>query len=147
MTSSTSATLNDLIQVLNDGEAFYADAASKPELSAYRSLFQRMARTKQSIANDLKTQVASHGEKPSKSGTVFGTLRAKYTELRANFGHDQAKVYVAQLEQAEDAILESFESHLKDTDNAEVRAIITRYMPEVLSAHNEMRDLKVRLAA
>jgi len=29
----------------------------------------------------------------------------------------------------------------------EVRAILTRHMPEVLSAHNEMRDLKLRLAA
>lgn len=147
MTSKTSATLNDLIEVLNDGESFYTEAASKPELSAYRSLFQRMARTKQAIAGDLKAQVASHGDNPADGGTFFGTLRAKYTELRSSFGSDKAKVYVDQLEQAEDSILEAFESHIKDTDNAEVRAILTRYMPEVLSAHNEMRDLKMRLAA
>jgi len=147
MKSDASGTLNDLIQVLNDGETFYSEAAVKNELAAYKGLFQRMARTKQSIANDLKTQVASHGDTPADSGTMFGSLRAKYTELRSSFGTNPAKVYVDQLEEVEDSILEAFESHLKDTDNAEVRTIITRYMPEVLNSHNEMRDLKLRLAA
>jgi len=147
MTSNSSDTLNDLIQLLNDGQAFYTEAAAKKELGAYRGLFERMARTKQAIAGDLKAQVASHGDAVKTSGTIFGSLRTKYTELRASLGKNPEKVYVAELEQAEDAILEAFESHLKDTDNMEVRAIITRHMPEVLSAHNEMRDLKVRLAA
>jgi len=147
MTSHASDTLNDLIQLLNDGEAFYMEAAAKKELGTYRSLFERMARTKQVIASDLKAQVTSHGDAVKRDGTIFGGLRTKYTELRASFGKNPVKVYVGELEQAEDAILEAFESHLKETDNTEVRAILTRHMPEVLSAHNEMRDLKVRLAA
>ena len=64
MTKTTSS-LNELIEVLNDGVSFYEDASKKSENAGYAALFTRMASTKRSIAADLKAQVALHGETPA----------------------------------------------------------------------------------
>jgi uncharacterized protein (TIGR02284 family) len=143
----TAAKLKDLIELLHDGEKFYADAAQNVTLVAYAGLFQRMSRTKRAIANELSSQVASFGETAPEGGTVFGSLRKLYTELRAGMSTDSEAVYVAQLEQTEDRIIEAFRSEITTSDNAEVRRIAERYYPEVKRAHDEMRDLKHRIAA
>jgi len=144
---NASATLNDLIELLHDGEKFYAEAAEKVKTPAYQSLFQRMARTKQAIAADLAVHVAAHGEKASNDGTLAGTMRKAYTEVRAKLGKDAEAVYVAQLEQTEDRILEAFRDQLSSDSSVEVRGVVERYYPEVKRAHDEMRELKHRLAA
>jgi uncharacterized protein (TIGR02284 family) len=146
MTSKTSSTLNELIQLLHDGETFYNDAAQKVGMP-YRDLFQRMARIKVAIASELAVHVTGHGDTPSESGTVMGKLRKSYADLRASIGKNPEKVYVAQLEETEDRILEAFRSHLKDSDITEVRNILTRHLPEVQKTHDEMRALKINLAA
>ena len=91
--------------------------------------------------------VTSHGEKVPEGGTVFGALRKLYADVRASMGSDAEAVYVAQLEQTEDRILEAFRKELTMSENAEVRRIAERHYPEVKRAHDEMRELKHRLAA
>lgn len=146
MTNETSSTLNELIQLLHDGETFYKDASQKVG-APYRDLFQRMARIKSAIAAELATHVTGQGDKPSESGTLMGALRKAYADLRAGLGQNPEKVYVAQLEETEDRILEAFHNHIKDSEITEVRAALTRHLPEVEKAHNEMRALKLNLAA
>src|SRR6185436_175744 len=135
MTSKTSSTLNELIQLLNDGETFYNEASGKVG-APYRDLFLRMARIKHAIGSELATHVVGHGDTPSESGTVMGTLRKSYADLRASMGKNPEKVYVAQLEQTADRILEAFKSQIKDSDITEVRATLTRHLPEVQRMHD-----------
>ena len=52
--SSASATINDLIEVLEDGTKFYQEALTKVSRPDLRSLFGRMATTKAAIASDLR---------------------------------------------------------------------------------------------
>ena len=54
-------TLNDMIEVLNDGRTFYEEAAIEVKRADLKTLFVRMARIKQSIANDLRTAVVANG--------------------------------------------------------------------------------------
>ncbi|MEO8670797.1 MAG: PA2169 family four-helix-bundle protein [Tahibacter sp.] len=145
--TATTSTLKELIELLHDGEEFYSEAASKVQVPAYSNLFQRLARTKAAIAKDLSVHVTSHGEKVPESGTVFGALRKFYTDIRASIGTDAEGVYVGQLEQTEDRILDAFRKVVTESDNNEVRQIAERYYPEVKRAHDEMRELKHRLAA
>jgi len=144
---TTTSTLKELIELLHDGESFYTDAASKVKIPAYANLFLRLARTKGSIARDLAVHVAAQGETAPEGGTVFGALRKFYTDIRASIGTDAESVYVGQLEQTEDRILEAFRKEVTTSDNAEIRLIAERYYPEVKRAHDEMRELKQRLAA
>ena len=41
---TTSSNLKDLIELLNDGEKFYSEAADRVKIPAYANLFRRMAR-------------------------------------------------------------------------------------------------------
>lgn len=140
--NKTTTSLNELIEVLNDGVKFYADAAVTTSNGIYKNLFQRMASTKRAIVADLKAEVAYHGEKPSDDGTLAGALRQTYTELTAKLSDKPDAKYVDQLEQSEDRILHAFQDALTLSDKAEVRQIAQNYLPEIKRMHNEMHDLK-----
>src|SRR5450432_387544 len=56
MTTDT-ATLKDLVEVLNDGKNFYETAASGVELPQFKQIFSQMARTKAAMANDFKAMI------------------------------------------------------------------------------------------
>ncbi|MDC8012488.1 PA2169 family four-helix-bundle protein [Tahibacter soli] len=145
--STTTSKLNDLIELLNDGENFYTEAAAKVKLPAYKNLFLRMATIKRAVSADLASHVAAHGGDVASGGTVFGSLRKMYADVRASMTKDSEAVYVAQLEQTEDRILEAFRDELNDDESLEVRRLAERHYPELKRAHDEMRDLKHRLAA
>jgi uncharacterized protein (TIGR02284 family) len=144
---STSSNLKDLVELLNDGEKFYVEAAGKVKIPAYANLFQRMASQKRAIANDLAARLAAMGESAPEGGTMLGSLRKFYTDVRASMSKDSETVYVAQLEQTEDRILEAFRDDLTQSDDLELRRIAERHYPDLKRTHDEMRDLKRRLAA
>ena len=140
-------TLNDLIEVLEDGAKFYNEAAGKVSRTDLRALFGRMATTKGAIASDLKTLVMSKGEKPAQKGTVGGSLRKAFADVRASFSSDKDYAYIAELEQIEDRILREFRDAVEKSDDPGVRGIAQRYLPEVTRDHATMRDLKHSRAA
>lgn len=145
-TETDTATLNDLIEVLNDGKSFYEEAALKvrPDLA---TIFVRMARTKGAIASDLKAQVASSGETPAQSGTFAGAIRKLYADVRTSLASDAEAEYVAQLEDFEDRILHSFRKAVENSEDANVRTIAQRHLPDVKRDHDDMRALKQIQAA
>lgn len=140
-TETDTSTLNDLIDVLEDGRNFYADAATKVERGDLKALFERMARTKTAIANDLKNKVVFSGKEPSE-GSFAGSMRKTYADMKASLVKDTQAEYVAQLEEFEDRILHEFRDAIEHTDDTEVRAIAAKYMPEVRRDHDEMKALK-----
>lgn len=140
-TDTDTSTLNDLIDVLEDGRNFYADAATKVERADLKALFERMARTKTAMVNDLKNKVVFSGKEPS-DGSFAGSVRKAYADMKASLVSDTQAEYVAQLEEFEDRILDEFRDAIENTDDPEVRAIAAKYMPEVRRDHDEMKALK-----
>jgi len=145
--STDTATLNDMIQVLNDGKKFYEEAVGEVKRTDLKALFSRMARIKGAIASDLRTAVVANGGKPSEGGTFAGALRKAYAEVATKLSSDKDYTYIAQLEEFEDRILKAFKDAQSKSDDQGVRTIAERYMPEVLRDHNEMCGLKHAKAA
>lgn len=141
------ATLNDLIEVLQDGKKFYEEASAKVTRTDLRALFGRMATTKGAIVNDLKTAVVARGDQPSSEGSFAGSIRKMYSEMHARLSSDKNHAYIADLEQFEDRILHAFQDAAQKSDDAGVRTIAQRYMPEISRDHAQMRDLKHAKAA
>lgn len=135
------ATLNDLIEVLNDGKSFYEEAAEHVHADL-AAVFRRMAQTKAAIADDLSGKVLSRGDQPSSGGTFSGTMRTLYAEVRTALASDEDAAYIEQLEEFEDRILGAFKKAVEDTDDAGVRDIANRYLPDVTRDHNDMRAMK-----
>jgi len=136
------ATLNDMIEVLNDGKKFYEEAATQVNRADLGTLFGRMARTKQAIASDLRTAVVAQGVEPAEGGSLAGALRTAYAEIRTKLSSHKDYEYVVQLEEFEDRILAAFNNAVSESGDEAVRTIAERYIPEVTRDHNEMKTLK-----
>lgn len=136
------ASLNDIIGVLDDGRDFYEDAARQIAHTDTRELFERMAHTKQAIVEELRTRVVERGERPADHGTLRGTVRRAYAELRVRLSRDPEAEYIAQLEAFEDRIVHAFQDVIFDSDDADVRSIVLKYMPSVARDHGDMAALK-----
>lgn len=134
--------LQDLVQVTRDSQSFYHDAAKETNDPRLRDVFNRMATAKSGLINALSGTLVSLGETPASSGTVAGNLRKAYADARAVFSKDDDKIYVGQLEETEDRILEHFEDALAKTDSANVKTVLTEHLPKVRACHDEMRSLK-----
>jgi uncharacterized protein (TIGR02284 family) len=146
MTNNTHL-LNDLVQVTRDSKSFYEDAAKETTDARLRDVFNRMAAAKAGLISALSGKVVALGETPAESGTVAGSLRKAYADVRAVFSKDDNKIYVGQLEETEDRILEHFEEALAKTDSVEVRGVLADHLPKVRACHDEMRDLKKAMGA
>ena len=136
------AALDDMLRTLHDGRDFYQDAASKVAREDLKRLFERMARTKTAIINDMQGTVVLSGAEPSDDGSFSGGMRKAYAGIRARLAGDQEATYVAELEGFEDRILASFREAIEASSDPRVRSIAQKYMPDVLRDHNEMRALK-----
>ena len=139
------AALDDMIRTLNDGRSFYEEAAGKVAREDLKRLFERIARTKSAIVNDMKNKVILAGVEPHDEGSTAGSLRRAWGELRAKIASDREASYVDQLEEFEDLILESFRDAIEGSSDPEIRSLARKYLPEVTRDHDEMRALKLAL--
>lgn len=147
--TQTTRSIGDLIQLLHDGETFYLDAAQKVKAPVYRDLFERMARIKRTMANELERELDVHPVVglPAPGAALVDRCEPTYTDKRVGVGKVVEKIYLTLLEETEDRILDDLRSQLLCSDSADVRAIVSRSLPAAQHAHDEMNFLKVRLAA
>jgi uncharacterized protein (TIGR02284 family) len=144
MTTSMSHadTVQDIVRIANDGADFYRDAIEKTSNPELRNVFGRMLGHKQSIANALRGKLRSEHAAAPTDGTLAGSLRQTYTDLRARFSSNEDKVFVGQLEETEDRLLKEFETALDEITDPSVKSLLQMHAPQVRACHDEMRRLK-----
>lgn len=135
------AQLNELIEVTRDGQRFYDHAIEHVKDEQLRSIWRDMAQAKSQVIRALTAVVAANQESPATGGTVIGKLRQVYADTRATLSSDEAATYVAQLEEAEDRILQAFEEALECAE-PDVRVVLIAEMPKIRACHERMRTLK-----
>ena len=138
-------TLNDLIAIARDGQAFYTEAAQKVDHSELSALFTRIAGVKSTIVSKLGATVQAAGGEPEDHGTMVGNMQQMYGKVRAAFG-DKEYGYVAELEESEDRLLKAFKETIADADTpAAARGAAQELLPQVTECHNTMRDRKLAM--
>ncbi len=141
--NKTAASINDLVEALNDGIGFYDHAATEAKDATHRQLFQDMSRIKRAIASDLKTEVQRQGGEPANDGSWLGDFRQGYADLKAKMVKDSDGAYVVSLEAQEDRVLHAFRDAVEADQPVRVREIAAKYLPEVQGMHDRMRALKI----
>ena len=137
--------LNDLIEVARDGSEFYTEAASKVDNPELSTLFTQMAGHKREIVTGLTADVSAIGGEPADKGTMAGSMRQAYANVRAALG-DKDYAYVAELEEVEDKLLEAFRDTIEDNDTPPAaKAAAQRHLPRVTECHDIMRNRKMAL--
>ncbi len=147
MTNKTTATLNHLVEALNDGIEFHEHAARETNQPAYRELFTNTAQVKKAIAADLKAEVSKQGAEPDNDGTWLGGIREGYANLKSKMVKDADAAWISSIEEQEDRVLEAFRDAIDGDQPPKVRELAARYLPEVKKMHDQMRDLKRAKAA
>lgn len=140
---NTVASLNDLVEALNDGIAFYDHAATEATSAAHKQLFLDMSRVKRTIAADLKAEVAKQGGEPANDSSWLGDLRQGYADLKGKLSGDPDAAYIDSLEAQEDRVLHSFRDAVDSSQPSRVRELAIAHLPEVTAMHDRMRALKL----
>ena len=141
------STVKEIVQIARDGLEFYQDAATEVKSERLKAVFSRMANHKRQLITALSTNLALNDEEAPTDGTMAGSIRKGYAEVRTMLGADEDKTYVTQLEETEDRLLHHFEDALKDCDDVGVKALLQQHYPQVRACHDEMRALKHQHAA
>jgi len=141
------STVKEIVQIARDGLEFYQDAATEVKSERLKAVFSRMANHKRQLITALSTNLALNDEEVPTDGTMAGSIRKGYAEVRTMLGADEDKTYVTQLEETEDRLLHHFEDALKDCDDVTVKALLQQHYPQVRACHDEMRALKQQHAA
>lgn len=139
--------LKELVQISRDGLEFYEDAITKVTSDRLKSIFSRMAGHKRTLIEALSSKLEMNDESVPSEGTFAGSLRKAYADVRVMLSGNEDKVYVAQLEEAEDRLLKHFEKSLEDATDPSVRSLLQAYIQQVRASHDEMRALKRESAA
>ncbi len=93
--------LNDVISVCRDGAALYSYVAAQVLDQQSRNMFSEMAQIRSKIVNELEAEVKVRGAKPTRSGSLIGSIRRWYIDARHSFSDYQDKEFIAQLEETE----------------------------------------------
>jgi len=139
--------LNELIEITRDGQTFYTEAVARVANPHLKSVFRALIDVKTKMISALSEHVRARGLKPSMHGTLAGSFHQLYAEVRVKLSAHASAAYVAQLEAAEDRLLIAFEQAADEADDPDLRGIITLHLPKIRLCHEEMRNLKVALAA
>jgi len=140
-------TLNELIEISRDGLNFYEDAIRHTANPQLKIVFRGMVDAKNQLISALSERVRERGEKPSDDGTLSGSIRKAYTDVRARFSDKKDATYVAELEQLEDRLLAAFEGAANEGGDPDMHRAIMKNLPKVRLCHEQMRNLKMDLAA
>lgn len=139
-TDTTTETLNDLIALVRDGQRFYQHAADSVHDTQLRKLFGEMRAAKDELIQALIAKVQANDGDPVSEGTWAGRIRQVYADTRAGLSSNDAAVYIHQLEETEDRILQAFEQAL-ETGDVGLHSLLAPEMPKVRACHDRMRDL------
>ena len=146
MTNSAAA-LNELIQIARDGQTFYTDVLGKIRNPSLKVVFRGLIDAKSQLIAALSEHVRVRGLAPTTRGALAGHFHQVYGDISARLVSDSDTAFVSRLEESEDRLLSAFEDAAAVPDNADVREIILRHLPRVRLCHDQMRNLKLSLAA
>lgn len=140
---TTIATLNDLIEVLRDGQHGFKTAAEDAEASELAQLFNRYSRQRAEFVTELQTRVRSLGADVEASGSVAGSMHRGWINLKSALSTNEPHAVLAEAERGEDAAVDAFKKALENEDlDLASRDIITRQYNEIQAAHDKVRELR-----
>lgn len=140
---STIKTLNDLIEILRDGQHGYKTAAEDAKDAQLAQTFTRYSEQRAEFVSQLQTRLLALGAEPEKSGSITGTMHRTWMDLKAAMSKNEPHAVLSEAERGEDAAVEAFQKALDNNDlDLPTRDILTRQYQEVQAAHDRVRDLR-----
>ena len=142
--TDTSNSLSDLIEISEDGTAFYEEAAQKAKDKKLVALFTRMAKAKADLAQELAGEVKPAAAKKKvgkakKPASTLGDLSNAYAGLRKQWSDAPAERYLRMVE-VEGQLQVTFHKVVLDRDHSfVVRVLAKQYVSKAEVLNKELR--------
>ncbi len=142
MTDTTNS-ISDLIEISEDGFAFYEEAALKVKDKKLSTLFTRLAKAKSDLAQELSGEVkpvAGAKKKPlKKAESGLGELSKAYAGLRKQWPDASAERY-SRMAEVEGQLQVTFQKVVLDRDHSfVVRVLAKQYVSKAEVLNKELR--------
>jgi uncharacterized protein (TIGR02284 family) len=138
----TIKTLNDLIEVLKDGEAGFKSAASDVKVSDLALVFTRYAVQRAEFASELQARVLALGADVETSGSVAGSIHRGWINLKAALSTNEPHAVLAEAERGEDTAVAAYRKALENELDPSTRDLIGRQYADVKAAHDHIKMLR-----
>lgn len=136
--------LNSLVNRCEDAREFYTSAARQTENEELRTIFLKMASTRESIIINLKSHAHSLAIELKKGGTLSGQASNIFKLLKARVGNTDLTL-ITDLEAAENKTLDDFRKALKRNPPEATWNIIERQLCILTETHIHMEEMKENL--
>lgn len=148
MTKSTEeaiATLNELIEICEDGEKGFHAAAEGVQNAQLKIVFEQYAAQRESFATELQQQVTSLGGDAKESGSAAGTLHRGWLNLKAAITGKDDHAILVECERGEDAAKEAYEKAVSGTAlPGTILPMVEKQYTKVQEAHDQIKELRDR---
>lgn len=141
--NDTIKTLNDLTEILKDGEYGYKTAAEDAKAPELAEAFTRYSRQRQEFASELQARVIALGAKAEKHGSVSASLHRGWINIKAAVSHNEPHAVLEEAERGEDAAVKAYREALDHADLDEpTHTLISRQYTQVKAAHDHIKQLR-----
>jgi uncharacterized protein (TIGR02284 family) len=141
--STTIETLNDLTEVLKDGQHGFHTAAKDVKAPELAQVFQGYAKQRGEFAAKLQAQVAALGANVEKSGSIAGSVHRGWINLKSALSTNEPQAVLEEAERGEDAAVAAYRKALEHPElDANTRDLITSQYTAVKAAHDHVRNLR-----
>lgn len=140
---TTLKTLNDLIEVLKDGEQGFTTAASDVKVPELNLVFTRYALQRAAFAAELQARVLALGADVETSGSIAGSIHRGWINLKAALSTNEPHAVLAEAERGEDAAVAAYRKALEGTPHdAPTQDLLGRQYADVKAAHDHVKMLR-----
>lgn len=140
---TTLKTLNDLIEVLKDGEEGFKTAASDVKVPDLNLVFTRYAVQRAEFASELQARVLALGADVETTGSVAGSIHRGWINLKAALSSNEPHAVLAEAERGEDSAVAAYRKALEQNElDASTRDVIGRQYADVKAAHDHVKMLR-----
>jgi uncharacterized protein (TIGR02284 family) len=139
------ATINDLIQTLEDGQKGFASAAEKADKDGRQDLaleFRQYADQRAMFSNELRSHAAGRGLEIDAGPSVAGTMHRGWMSLKDALSGDDVGGVLDAAEQGEDHAVAEYAKAMDDDIDGELRALLGQQYSEIQATHNRVRTLR-----
>jgi uncharacterized protein (TIGR02284 family) len=141
--NATIKTLNDLVEVLKDGQHGFQTAAKDVKAPELAQVFQGYAKQRGEFAATLQAHVAALGADVEKSGSVAGSIHRGWINLKSALSTNEPQAVLEEAERGEDEAVAAYRKALEHQNlDTATRDLITSQSTAVKAAHDHVRNLR-----
>jgi uncharacterized protein (TIGR02284 family) len=134
--------VTDVIQVMKAGVEFYEEAEHKVDNDYIKATFRKMSANKKAAIEAIQPFVIANNGEREEETSLMVEARKTYTHFISTFTSNEDHIYVKQLEEVEDKVLEVLDEALEDEKVLEAKNVLTIVRADAQKMHDQMKALQ-----